>query len=155
MATPADLCAAGPTARVARVGHAPFEDDDPIEITFASGRIFHIEIGFEGATDIRIGEGPLLDAAFGHLRTEEPDTFAAIARDWTSDDMDLPWLAGAALSHPRRLAMSHPYRVDVGYVFDANGRQLALFGEADLIYAAALDDPEIEAYRLVIGAGAD
>lgn len=146
------LAAAGKVARVARVGHEPFEGDDPIEITFESGAVFHIDIGFEGATDIRIGEGPLLESAYGHLRSEEPETFAAIARDWTSEDVELPWLIGAALENPRRLAMTNPYRVDVGYVFDAGARQLALFGEADYIWATDLNDPELESFRLEIGA---
>jgi hypothetical protein len=150
--TLAALIAAGPIARLARVGHAPFEGDDPIEITFANGRVFHIDIGVQAATDIQIGEGPLLEAAYGHLRTEEPQTFAAIARDWSSEDMDLPWLTGATLANPRRLAMTNPYRVDVGYVFDAGGRQFALFGEADYIWAADLSDEELEQFRLQIGA---
>lgn len=49
------LITAGPIARIARVGHAPFEGDDPIEITFADGAVFHIDIGIEAATDIRVG----------------------------------------------------------------------------------------------------
>src|SRR5690606_22320990 len=116
------LLAAGPVAQIARVGHAPFDEDDPLEISFASGAVFHIEVGFESATDIVVGEGPLLDAAYGHLRTEEPDSFAAIARDWTSEALDLPWLAGCTLANPRRLTMTEPYRVDVGYVFEAGDR---------------------------------
>ena len=139
-------------ARITRVGHAPFEGDDPIEIFFASGAVFHIDIGFQGATDIVIREGALLDHAYGHLRSEEPDTYKAIARDWTHEDIDLPWLIGAALKLPRRLTMTNPYSVDVGYVFDAGGRDFALFGEADYINAAALDDPELENFRLVVGA---
>jgi hypothetical protein len=146
------LVEAGPIAHIARVGHAPFEGDDPIEITFAGGAVFHIDVGFEGATDIRVGEGSLLEAAYGHLRTEEPDTYAAIARDWTSEDIELPWLIGATLANPRRLTMTNPYRVDVGYVFDAGERQFALFGEADYITAADLDDPELESFALEIGA---
>lgn len=146
------LLAAGPIAYIARVGHAPFEEDDPLEIVCESGAIFHVEVGFEGATDIVIGEGPLLEAAFGHLRTEEPDSFTAIARGWGEEALDLPWLKGRTLSNPRRLTMTHPYRVDVGYVFDADGRQLVLFGESDLIFAAALDDPHIESFALEIGA---
>ncbi len=145
------LLAAGPVAQIARVGHAPFDEDDPLEISFASGAVFHIEVGFESATDIVVGEGPLLDAAYGHLRTEEPDSFAAIARDWTSEALDLPWIAGRSLANPRRLTMTEPYRVDVGYVFEAGDRQLALFGESDLVFAAALDDPHIESFRLEIG----
>ena len=146
------LISAGPVARIARVGHAPFEGDDPIEIAFANGAVFHIDIGIEAATDVRVGEGTLLEAAYGHLRTEEPATFAAIARDWTSEDMDLPWLIGAPLANPRRLAMTQPYRVDVGYVFDAAGRQLALFGEADYIWAIDLADEEVASFNLEIGA---
>ena len=99
-----------------------------------------------------IRDGALLDHAYDHLRTEEPDTYKAIARDWTHEDIDLPWLIGAALKHPRRLTMTNPYRVDVGYVFDVGGRDFALIGEADYITAAALDDPELESYRLEIGA---
>jgi hypothetical protein len=144
------LISAGPITRIARVGHAPFEGDDPIEITFADGRVFHIDIGIEAATDVRIEEGTLLEAAYGHLRSEEPETYTAIARDWTSEDIDLPWLIGATLANPRRLAMTEPYRVDVGYVFDAGGRQLALFGEADYIWAADLADEEIEGFGLEI-----
>ena len=77
-----DLLAAGPIARIARVGYAPFEGDDPIEITFANGRVFNIDIGFEGATDIVVREGTLLETAYRHLRTDEPDAFKAIERDW-------------------------------------------------------------------------
>jgi len=146
------LTAAGPIARIARVGYAPFEEDDPLEIVFESGAVFHIDIGFEAATDIVVGEGPLIEAAYGHLRSEEPDSFAAIARDWTHEALDLPWLAGKTLANPRRLTMTHPYHVEVGYVFDAGDRQLALFGESDLIFAAALDDPHIESFALEIGA---
>ena len=146
------LISAGPVARIARVGHAPFEGDDPIEIAFANGAVFHIDIGIEAATDVRVGEGTLLEAAYGHLRTEEPATFAAIERDWTSEDMDLSWLIGATLANPRRLAMTQPYRVDVGYVFDAAGRQLALFGEADYIWAIDLADEEVASFNLEIGA---
>lgn len=146
------LISAGAIARTARVGHAPFEGDDPIEITFADGSVFHIDIGIEAATDVRVGEGTLLEAAYGHLRAEESATFAAIERDWTSEDMDLPWLIGAVLSNPRRLAMTNPYRVDVGYLFDAGGRQFALFGEADYIWATDLADEELEPFRLEIGA---
>ena len=146
------LISAGPVARIARVGHAPFEGDDPIEIAFANGAVFHIDIGIEAATDVRVGEGTLLEAAYGHLRTEEPATFAAIARDWTGEDMDLPWLIGATLANPRRLAMTQPYRVDVGYVFDAAGRQLALFGEADYIWAIDLAEEEVASFNLEIGA---
>jgi hypothetical protein len=146
------LCDAGPIARIARVGYAPFGGDDPVEITFAGGAVFNIDIGFEGATDIVVREGSLLASAYGHLRTEEPAAFAAIERDWSSEDIDLPWLIGATLSNPRRLAITNPYRVEVGYVFDANGRQLALFGEADYITANELDDEENESFGLEIGA---
>jgi hypothetical protein len=146
------LLAAGPIAHIARVGHAPFEEDDPLEIHFESGAVFHLEVGFEAATDLVVGEGPLLDAAYGHLRSEEPDSFKAIARDWTSEPLDLPWIKGKSLTSPRRLTMTQPYRVDVGYVFEAGDRQLALFGESDLIFAAALDDPHIESFALEIGA---
>ena len=142
------LIAAGPIAGVWRVGHAPFDIDDPIEIEFASGAVMHVDIGIEAATDVRIGDGPLIEAAFGHLRSEEPDTWAGIARDWTRETLDLPWLIGASLSKPRRLTMTRPYRVDVGYSFDAGSRTLALFGEADLIFMAALDDPEVQSYGL-------
>jgi len=146
------LLSAGQVAQIARVGHAPFEEDDPLEIRFESGAVFHVEVGFEAATDIVVGEGGLLDAAFGHLRTDEPDSFKAIARDWDAEPLDLPWLAGKSLTNPRRLTMTHPYRVDVGYVFDVGDRQLALFGESDLIFAAALDDPHIESFKLEVGA---
>lgn len=146
------LLAAGPIQSIARVGHAPFDEDDPLEIAFANGAVFHVEIGFEAATDVIVGEGPLLEAAFGHLRTEEPDSYSAISRDWTREPLDLDWPIGKQLANPRRLTMTHPYRVDVGYVFDAGDRQLALFGESDLIFAAALDDPHIESFALEIGA---
>ncbi len=146
------LLAAGPIARIVRVGYAPFEGDDPIEITFESGAVFNIDIGFEGATDIVVREGTLLETAYGHLRTDEPDAFKAIERDWGSEDVALPWLIGATLTNPRRLTMTNPYRIDVGYVFSANGREFALFGEADLIWAIALDDPEAESLALVVSA---
>lgn len=147
-----ELVSAGPIARIARVGYAPFEGDDPIEITFANGAVFNIDVGFEGATDIVVRAGTLLESAYGHLRTEDPDAFAAIERDWSSEDIDLPWLVGATLTNPRRLAMTNPYRVDVGYVFDAGGRQFALFGEADYINASELGDEENEAFGLEVGA---
>jgi hypothetical protein len=146
------LINAGAIKRIARVGYPPFEGDDPIEITFANGAVFNIDIGFEGATDIVVREGTLLETAYGHLRQEDASAFAAIERDWDSEDIDLPWLIGATLSNPRRLAMSNPYRVDVGYVFDAGGRQFALFGEADYITANELSDEENESFRLEIGA---
>lgn len=146
------LLKAGAIARIARVGYPPFEGDDPIEITFASGAVFNIDIGFEGATDIAVREGTLLETAYGHLRTEEPAAFAAIERDWSSEDIDLPWLIGGTLANSRRLAMTNPYRVDVGYVFDVNGRQFALFGEADFITANELSDEENESLRLEVGA---
>ena len=146
------LVTAGPIARIARVGHAPLDGSDPIEITFTDGRVLHIDIGFEGAADVRVGEGVLLEAAYGHLRTEEPQAFDVIARAWTSEDIDLPWLIGARLANPRRLAMTNPYRVDVGYVFDANGRQFALFGEADYITANELNNSGAEDLRLEVGA---
>ncbi len=146
------LINAGAIKRIARVGYPPFAGDDPIEITFANGAVFSIDVGFESATDISVGAGTLLESAYGHLRTEEPDTFAAIERDWSSEDIDLPWLIGATLSNPRRLAMTNPYRVDVGYVFDANGRAFALFGESDYITANELSDEENESFRLEIGA---
>ena len=147
-----DLLKAGAIARIARVGYAPFEGDDPIEITFANGAVFNIDIGFEGATDIVVREGTFLEAAYGHLRVEEPAAFAAIERNWSSEDIDLPWLVGGQLTNPRRLAMTNPYRVDVGYVFEVNGRQFALFGEADFITANELGDEENEALRVEIGA---
>ena len=142
---------AGPIARIARVGHPPFEGDDPIEITFAGGAVFNVDIGFEGATDIVVRAGTLLESAYGHLRTEDAAAFAAIERDWTSEDVDLPWLIGAALTNPRRLAMTNPYRVEVGYVFDAGGGQFALFGEADYLTANELGDEENEAFGLEVG----
>lgn len=146
------LTQAGPVARVVRVGYAPFDEDDPIEIRFANGRVIHVDVGFESATDVRVGEGSLLEAAYGHLRTEEPDTFAAIARDWSEEEIELPWLAGQTLSNPRRLTMTQPYRVEVGYVFETGDQPLALLGESDLIFAAALDDPHIASFALEIGA---
>jgi len=146
------LCGAGAIVDIARVGHAPFSDDDPLEITFASGAVFNVDIGGMDATDIEVGEGPYLERAFGHLRTEEPETFAGIERDWTRESLDLPWTIGAALASPRRLAITHPYRVEVGYVFACGGRELVLFGDADLIFAAALDDPDIASFALELGA---
>jgi hypothetical protein len=147
-----DLIKAGAIARIARVGYPPFEGDDPIEITFANGAVFNIDIGFEGATDVVVREGTLLETAYGHLREEDANAFAAIERDWGSEEVDLPWLIGATLANPQRLAMTNPYRVDVGYVFDVNGRQLALFGEADYIWANELSDEENEGFRLEVGA---
>lgn len=146
------LLKAGPIARIARVGYAPFEGDDPLEITFADGAVFNIDIGFEGATDIVVREGTLLENAYGHLRTEEPDAFKAIERDWSSEDLDLPWIIGVTLTNPRRLAMTNPYRVDVGYVFDVGGRQFVLFGEADFITANELSDADNEGLGLEVGA---
>lgn len=146
------LMKAGAIARIARVGYPPFQGDDPIEITFASGAVFSIDIGFEGATDIDVREGTLLEVSYGHLREEDANAFAAIERDWGSEDIDLPWLIGATLANPRRLAMTNPYRVDVGYVFDVAGRQFALFGEADYIAANELNDEENEGFRLEVGA---
>jgi hypothetical protein len=147
-----ELVKAGPIARIARVGYPPFEGDDPIEITFATGAVFNIDVGFEGATDVVVRAGTLLESVYGHLRADDSDAFAAIERDWSSEEIDLPWLIGAALTNPRRLSMTNPYRLEVGYVFDAGGRQFALFGEADYINASELDDEENEAFGLEIGA---
>ncbi len=146
------LIEAGPIAAVSRVGHAPFDLDDPIEIVFEDGKVIHVDIGLQHATDVDVRDGALLEHAFGHLREEEPETWAGITRDWTSEEIDLPWLSGVALTNPRRLVMTQPYRTEVGYAFDAEGRTLALFGEADLIFIAALDDPEIAPFGLEIGA---
>lgn len=146
------LCEAGPIARIARVGHAPFGEDDPLELTFASGAVFCVDVGPEGASDIAVREGTLLERAYGHLHAEAPTAFAAIARDWSHETIDLPWLMGMSLSRPRRLTMTHPYRLDVGYAFAAANRDFALFAESDLIFAAALDDPEIESFKLEVGA---
>ncbi|MGD9968479.1 MAG: hypothetical protein AB7T59_18320 [Hyphomonadaceae bacterium] len=146
------LLNAGPVARLRRVGYLPLAGDDPIEIEFANGAVFNVDIGFESATDVIIRPGVMLETAYGHLRAEEPDTFAAIERDWSSEAIDLPWLTGATLSNPRRLAMTRPYTVEVGYVFDVNGRQFALFGDADYITANELSDAENEPLGLVIGA---
>jgi hypothetical protein len=146
------LCAAGAIAEIARVGHAPFDEDDPIEIRFANGTVFHLDVGAMDATDIELGEGAYLEHAFGHLRTEDAQTFAGIARDWTRETLDLPWAVGQTLASPRRLTMTQPYRVDVGYVFACGGRELALFGESDLIFAAALDDPDIASFGLEVRA---
>jgi len=146
------LVDAGPIASVSRVGYAPFGGDDPIEIAFVNGQLFHVDIGFEGATDVGVREGSLLERAYAHLRGEDPDAWAAIARDWSSEALDLPWLIGLAFTNPRRLAMTVPYRVDVGYVFDVDGRETVVMGEADYIWVAALDDPELDAFGLVVGA---
>ena len=146
------LVEAGPIASVARVGHAPFDQDDPIEFTFANGAVIHIDVGLTGASDIEVHAAPLLEHAYGHLRGEEPATWAAIARDWTREAIDLPWLIGATLANPRRLAITEPFRLDVGYVFDAGGHELALFAESDLIFLTALDDPSIASFQLEIGA---
>lgn len=146
------LTKAGPVARIARVGYAPFGGDDPIEITFANGAVFNIEVGFEAASDIVVRAGTVLETAYGHLRAEDANAFAAIERNWSSEDIDLPWLIGAALTNSRRLSMTNPYRLDVGYVFDAGGREFALFGEADYIHANELGDEENEAFALEIGA---
>lgn len=146
------LCAAGAIAEIARVGHAPFEADDPLEVRFASGAVFYIDVRAMDATDLEIGEGSYLEKAFGHLRVEDSAAFAAIERDWTREALDLDWAMGQTLSSPRRLIMAQPYRVDVGYVFACGGRELAIFGEADLIYAAALADRVIADYDLEIGA---
>jgi hypothetical protein len=148
------LCDAGRLVRIARVGRPPLDDDDAIELTFESGAVFHIDTGPVGASDIAIRNGPLLAHAFGHLAHEEPETWAEIAGDWTYLDIMLEWMKGARLSHPRRLAMTTPYRLDVGYAVTVNGRELALFAEADLIFAAALDDPSLAGYGLEAGAPA-
>ena len=95
------LCVAGPIAEIARIGHAPFAEDDPLEIRFADGAVFSIDVGAMDATDIVVGEGPYLERAFGHLRSEDPAAFAVIARDWTREPLDLPWVAGVALTAPR------------------------------------------------------
>jgi hypothetical protein len=146
------LTRVGQIQEIARVGYAPVEGDDPIEIMFASGALFHVDIGSEAATDILVGEGSLLESAYGHLRSEEPDTWKNIARDWSREALDLPWAIGQTLSAPRRLAMTNPYRVDVGYVFRCGDRELVLMGEADFIWATSLDDPELEQFGLEIGA---
>jgi hypothetical protein len=142
------LCNAGPITRIARVGYAPFDIDDPVEITFADGGVHYVDVGVVGASDLRMGQGTILETAYGHLRAEEPDTWTNIARDWAHEALDLPWALGHRLANPRRLIMTNPYRLEVGYVFDVGGRELALFGEADLIFCAALDDPEIESFKL-------
>jgi hypothetical protein len=147
------LCAAGAITEIARVGHAPLGEDDPLEIRFESGAVFSLDVGAMDATDVEIEDAPYLERAFGHLRSEDPNVFAAIARDWTrAAEPGLSWAIGQALASPRRLTMTQPYRVEVGYVFACGGRELAMFGESDVIFAAALDDPEIASFGLEIGA---
>ena len=104
------------------------------------------------ATLISLGRDVCLIPLYTPLRTDEPDAFKAIERDWGSEDIDLPLLVGATLTNPRRLAMTNPYRIDVGYVFTANGRDFALFGEADYITANELNDEGNEGLGLEIGA---
>ena len=107
---------------------------------------------YRDINELEVEEGAYLERAFGHLRAEDPDTFAGIERGWTREPLDLPWAIGQTLSAPRRLIMTQPYRVDVGYVFDCSGRRLALFGESDFIFAAALDDPDLADFALEVGA---
>jgi hypothetical protein len=145
------LCAAGAIAEIARVGHAPLGEDDPLEVRFANGAVFSLDVGAMDASDLVVEEGAYLDRAFGHLRSEEPETFAAIARDWTRAPLELGWAIGASLSSPRRLIMTQPYSTDVGYVFACAGGELALFSVDDLIFATSLDDPEIATFGLQIG----
>jgi hypothetical protein len=145
------LCDAGRLVRIARVGRPPLDDDDAIELTFESGAIFHLDTGPVGASDIAIRSGPLLDHAFGHLLQEEPESWAEISGDWTYLDITPEWAQGGRLSHPRRLAMTKPYRLDVGYLVTVNSRELALFAEADLVFAVALNDPSVAGYGLEAG----
>lgn len=149
MASIADLIVAGPIQEIRRVGYEPFEGDDVIEIAFANGALFNIDIGHVGATGIEIYDGSCLERAYGHLRTEEPAAFANIARDWTSAPIPLDWAIGQTLTNPRRLFMTEPYRVEVGYVFDCGPRTLTLFGEADYLWVVELADPEIASFALV------
>lgn len=146
---PEALCTAGAIAEIRRVGIAPFETDDVIEIVFASGALFNIDIGLKHATDIEIYQGALLERAYGHLRGGEQDTYDRIARDWSHEPIaEIAWARGHTLSQPRRLIMTQPYRVEVGYAFGCGPRDLAIFGEADLIHIAALDDEEIVDFKL-------
>lgn len=146
------LCEAGAIKAIVRVGHAPLGEDDPLEIRFVSGAVFSIDVRAMDASDIAVEEGPYIERAFGHLRAEDAATFAGIERGWTHEALALPWAVGASLTSPRRLAMTQPYRLEVGYVFACGGRELALFGVDDLIIVAALDDPEIADFALEIGA---
>lgn len=143
------LLAAGAIAEIRRAGYEPLEDDDLIEIAFHNGALFNFDVGLQHATDIEIYEGAALERAFGHLRIEEPETFKQIDKNWTTEPVDLPWAIGHALTNPRRLIMTQPYRVEVGYAFDCGARVLALFGEADLMFVADLRDPEIASFELV------
>jgi hypothetical protein len=145
----ANLIAAGPIQEIRRVGYEPLQGDDVIEIAFANGALFNIDIGHVGATGIEIYAGSCLERAYGHLRTQEPAAFTNIARDWTSAPIPLDWAIGQALSNPRRLYMTEPYRVEVGYAFACGQRTLALMGEADYLWASDLADPEIAGFGLV------
>lgn len=150
---PEALCAAGAIAGISRAGIAPFDTDDVIEIAFENGALFNIDIGLKHAADIEIYQGALLERAYGHLRGGEQDTYDRIARDWSSEPIEeLQWALGQTLSQPRRLIMTAPYRVEVGYAFACGGRDLAIFGEADLIHIAALDDEDIAEFKLALEA---
>jgi hypothetical protein len=143
------LLASGPVAEIRRAGYEPLEDDDLIEIAFANGALFNFDVGLQHATDIEIYEGAALERAFGHLRIEEPEAFRQIEKHWTFAPVDLPWAIGQTLTNPRRLIMTQPYRVEVGYAFDCGPKALALFGEADLMFVADLHDPEVASFALV------
>ena len=153
------LCAAGVLTAVRRVGLPPLGGDSELELDFLSAggiSTFSVCIGPVGAGDIRIHKGHLLEIAYEHLAHEDPEEYAKTARDWVrAGEPSAAWAVGAVLSDPRRLQMTHPYPEIVGFSFaclragEIVGR-LALIGEADYLYAADQEAPELSGYALTM-----
>lgn len=151
------LCAAGVLTAVRRVGLPPLGGDSELELDFMSPEgesTFSLSIGSVGASDVLIRKGRLLDIAYAHLAAEAPEEYASTAGDWAqADELSAAWAIGAVLSDPRRLQMTNPYAEIVGFSLQCTrageivGR-LALIGEADFLYAAALQAPELAGYAL-------
>lgn len=153
------LCGAGVLRAVRRAGFTPvaWKEEVELELDFDGPeglRTFRIMAGAMHANDVGVAEGTVLELFYGHMREEEPDSWAWTVSQWRLDlEPDAQWAIGACLSNPVRLEMTRPYREIVGFAFDCEkdgekmGR-LMLFASADILFAVREDHPEVANYGL-------
>ncbi len=153
------LCEAGVLRAARRAGFPPmlWKEEVELELDFEGPkrlRTFRVMTGPTGANDVNVADGTALELFSGHLRDEEPDTYAEIMAAWRLDpEPDVQWAVGARLSRPVRLEMTAPYVEVVGFAFDCerDGRligRLMLFASADILFAVREDHSEVTKYGL-------
>lgn len=153
------LCEAGVLRAVRRAGFKPmmWKEEVELELDFegpAGLRTFRIMCGEIGANDVHVAEGTVLELFYGHLRGEEPESWAEAVAAWRLDpELDAEWAIGARLVRPVRLEMTKPYAEPVGFAFECERDGLSLgrlmmFASADILFAVREDHPEVAKYGL-------